>query len=477
MPVRRILGLHSDASRSPTSNESENSDTSQHYVLLNDDPPDKSDDDLLGADEIATGIASILTASRTASPFVLAIDGGWGVGKSTLMRLIESRLVDQPEIFCVRFNAWTAHGSSALEGLIKSVLGRLDRNVVRRSVRRLAEQRHMIGIAWFISGIIARLFGISRLIDEIWKTLTIDAKSRNEMRELISGMLSDWVEDTGRPNRALVVFVDDLDRCSDSVVIEVCEAVKLYLDAPGLIFILACDSSVLARSVSTSARGGVGEGRAYLEKIVQVAYRVSPPDEEQLKRLIAGYGQRSGTSHLVDEIVTRILLERAGSNPRRIKRIINGFILEYRLNPAWHTMPLDSSLLITAILLQHLYASFYDFMVTDESSDDPIGDFLDYATVRAKASTPPSSSHTWWTVARRTFQKHGLPAPDRSATGEELMREVERLEVALPEDFPALARNSAFISLLRSIGDKETRQALGAELVSGRLSIDAVGDG
>ncbi|WSY16513.1 KAP family NTPase [Embleya sp. NBC_00896] len=469
--MRRILRVHSDVDLSASSTKSEISDIGQNYALLNDEPADKSEDDLLGAGEIATGIASILTTSSTSAPFVLAIDGGWGIGKSTLLRLIESRLVEsrsvsEQEIVCVRFNAWTAQGSSALEGLIKSVLGRLDDNVVRRWVRRLAERRRVLGMAWIISAIIGRFLGVSRLIDEMWEALTVDAKSRNEMRDLISGMLADWVDDSGRPGRALVVFVDDLDRCSDDVVIEVCEAVKLYLDAPGLIFVLACDFSVLARSVSTSARGGVGEGRAYLEKIVQVAYRVSPPDESQLKELIAGYGQRSGTSHLVDEIVTSILLERAGSNPRRIKRIINGFILEHRLNPAWRAMPLDSSLLVTAILLQYLYASFYDFLVADESSDDPIGDFLEYATVRARVSAPPPPNNAWWTVARRTFQKHGTPAPDRSATGEELMREVERLEAALPEDFPMLARNNAFIALLRSIGDKETRQALCAELVS-----------
>ncbi|WTB19993.1 KAP family NTPase (plasmid) [Streptomyces sp. NBC_00829] len=469
--MRRILGGLSDVDRSATAGESVSSDFGENYVLLNDEPADKTEDDLLGAGEIAAGIASILTASRTAAPFVLAIDGGWGIGKSTLLRLIESRLVEsrqvgEQEIVCVRFNAWTAQGSSALEGLIKSVLGRLDRNVVRRWMRRLTEHRRALGMAWIISAIIGRFLGVSRLIDEMWNALAVDAKSRNEMRGLISGMLTDWVDDTGHPGRALVVFVDDLDRCSDDVVIEVCEAVKLYLDAPGLIFVLACDFSVLARSVSTSARGGVGEGRAYLEKIVQVAYRVSPPDESQLKKLIDGYGKRSGTSQLVDDIVTSILLERAGTNPRRIKRIINGFILEYRLNPAWRAIPLDSSLLITAILLQHLYASFYDFLVADESSDDPIGDFLDYATVRARASTPPPSNHAWWTVVRRTFQKHGIPAPDRSATGEELMREVERLESALPEDFPMLARTNAFIRLLRSIGDKETRQALCAELVS-----------
>jgi predicted KAP-like P-loop ATPase len=60
--------------------------------LLNDQPADNATNDQLGYSEIANGIASILIASRTASPLVLAVDGGWGIGKSTLLRQIESRL-------------------------------------------------------------------------------------------------------------------------------------------------------------------------------------------------------------------------------------------------------------------------------------------------------------------------------------------------------------------------------------------------
>jgi len=77
--------------------------------------------------------------------------------------------------------------------------------------------------------------------------MAVDAKSRNELRDLIQNMLKDWISTAGEgdPDRALVVFIDDLDRCSDEVVVKVCEAVKLYLDARGLIFVMACDQSVL----------------------------------------------------------------------------------------------------------------------------------------------------------------------------------------------------------------------------------------
>lgn len=261
----------------------------------------------------------------------------------------------------------------------------------------------------------------------------------------------------------------------DTVVVQVCEAVKLYLDAPGLIFVIACDLSVLARGVSSSARGEVSEGRAYLEKIVQVAYRLPPPQEAQIKYLIRGYAQQSGTAALIDETVTTILADRAGRNPRSIKRIINSLVVEYRLNPAWRQPPLGSVQLVRAILLQHLYTAFYDLLISEELSEDPIGTFLEYAAVRAKAADPPAADHAWWSTASRLFQRYGMPAPERSrSTGKQLTLELERLERELPNDFPVLARNSAFVALLGGVGNTTARQALRAQLLSRPLGTETL---
>ena len=335
--------------------------THRQYLMLNDQPVSDDGDDMLGTAGIAERLASIIQVSRSAAPLVMAIDGGWGVGKSTLLTQIEARLPDKPEVIKLRFNAWTAEGENALESLIKSVLLELDPRVVRRWARKLVKRRGMVGVARVGFGIAARFLGVTRLVDDMWSRLEVDAQARNQFRESIQGMLTDWVERGGgtAKNRTLVVFIDDLDRCSDDVVVQVCEAVKLYLDAPGLIFVMACDLSVLARGVAGPARGGVGEGRTYLEKIVQVAYRVPAPSGHAVRQLIVGYGERSGISHLLDATVVDILSDATGKNPRRIKRIVNSFVLEHHLDPAWRRAPLNSTLLITAILLQQLYPSFY----------------------------------------------------------------------------------------------------------------------
>jgi hypothetical protein len=452
-------------------------DRYQPYVLLNDQPLEGVKDDLLGTDNIAAGIASLLTTSRSASPFVVGIDAGWGMGKSTLLRQIESELASAQGIATVRFNAWTAEGQDALEGLIKSVLVQLDKNVIRRYLRKLAGKRRLIILARISIAVVTRFLGITRLVDELWNQLAVDARTRNQLRDLIQGMLSDWVhgEKSSGLSRSLIVFIDDLDRCTDEVVVQVCEAVKLYLDAPGLVFVIACDLSVIARSVGASARGGENDGRTYLEKIVQVIYHLPPPDDAQLNELIGGYALRSGTASLIDRTVTKILMESAGRNPRRIKRIINSIVLENRLNPAWSLPPLNRAQLVTAILLQHLYPSFYDLLTDEASGEDPIGNFLDYVEIRAGALNPPPPNDAWWSNLKQIFEVYGMRPPDASHEGTYiLMPEIERLERELPENFLILAHNSALIALLRGVGDSKARIALRSQLMRRPLTTEAI---
>jgi hypothetical protein len=206
---------------------------------------------------------------------------------------------------------------------------------------------------------------------------------------------------------------------------------------------------------------------------VQVAYRVPAPDHARVRELIRGYAERSGTTDLFDDKVIDLLAERTGRNPRRIKRILNSFVLEYRLNPAWRQPPLGSAQLITVILLHQLYPSFYERLVSEDAGVDPILEFLDYADVQAKASNPPPAGDSWWSIVSRTFRAQGLRAPDRSAEERhKLAAHLEQLERRLPDDYPTLARTPAVVSLLAGIGGTETRQAIRSQLISRPLGIN-----
>ncbi len=409
------------------------------FVVLNDAPVgDGAGEDLLEVTSVARGLADLIVASRETAPFTLAVDAAWGMGKSSLLHRLESALAAEAGVSAVWFNAWTSGRASALEGLIKSVLLRFDRNVIRRALRSMSKRAHLLGAVRALGLVVASFFGLGRVVDEMWQRMSLDAQARNQIKGVLRDALGAWMAKGGSPggHRLLVVFVDDLDRCASERIIEVCEAIKLYLDAPGIVFVLACDQTALWRAVQETV--GVGEPAAaveYLEKIIQISYRIPPPSLAQATRLVDGYLQRSGTSGLFDEALKNLIIARSGRNPRRIKRLINSFVLEYHLNLAWDELGLGN--LVKVILLQHFYPGFYR-LLANPRNEDPISEFLEYQELHTALRQGGEPEPARWASL---FESKGLrPGSD-----------LGELEAQLPTEYQAGVVDRDFVALLRSI--------------------------
>ncbi|MGW5644518.1 P-loop NTPase fold protein [Saccharopolyspora sp. NPDC003752] len=418
------------------------------FVVLNDQPVEAGEDDLLDAAATARALVDLISDSHVSTPFTVAIDAGWGMGKSSLMRLMRARLEDRgtPTAW---FNAWTS-GADALEVLIKSVLLTFDRNIVRRAYHRLAKRRRAVRFVRLLLKVVLRFFGVHRLVDELWRQLSVDAKSRNEIRDVVHDMAKDWADGGTSDGRQLVVFIDDLDRCSGDVVLAVCEAIKLYLDVPGLVFVIGCDQAVLARNMQESG-GSAGHALGHLEKIVQVYYRTPAPDQESVRRLIDGFAGRSGTKELFGDGVTALIAQRTRRNPRRIKRLINSFVLEYHLNRDWQRF--GASALVRVILLQHFYPEFYRNL-TSTDDRDIVSEFLAYTSVRehCKAGNHPGDDEF--------FTNHQVAPPPAAADHDVLLSSLDRVEQELPVFFPDLAMNPDFVSLIRELSEEASFEEL-----------------
>src|SRR3954447_8975149 len=216
------------------------------FKLLDDQPYSETGDPL-GFGQIALDLSGLVKGSRASTPLVIGVQSGWGMGKSTLMRQLNRVLAGDDNVKTVWFNAWTAPEGDALEGLVKSVLDKLDRRVIRKSLR----SKKLLNWARLIFMIVADLLRLSSLANALWRQASIDPQVRNEVQGLVAQSMQDWAHTRAElgPDRLLVVFIDDLDRCPPVNVLQVFEAVKLYLDAPGLVFIVGYDPEVVTDAV------------------------------------------------------------------------------------------------------------------------------------------------------------------------------------------------------------------------------------
>lgn len=413
------------------------------FALLNDEPVAEPGADLLGAGRAARRLAGLLVASRASTPFTLAVDAGWGMGKSSLMRLVDAELARAPEVHTVWYNAWTSTGADALEGLIKSVLMRFDRRVLRRGLQRISERGALLRAVRAVTTVAAGPLGVAGLVDELWRGLSVNSQARNEMREAIGTLVQEWSETAEfRPRRLLVVFVDDLDRCSEETVLAVCEAVKVYLDVPGLAFVIGCDRSALAPN--GLLRDPSPAASAFMEKVFQTSYRIPVADQQDVREYIDRCARAVGIDRLLDERLTTLLAERSAGNPRRIKRLVNGFVLEATLNPMWEDFPPEA--VVRTLLLQYFYADFYRMVAGGggPGAGDVIAEFRTYQQLRRLLRAPDPIPDAERSRLNRFLHEHDLPDQDM-ATGADTL---SRLERQLPSGFPEMVTDQGFTSLL-----------------------------
>ncbi|MBD0740133.1 hypothetical protein BGM09_12090 [Streptomyces sp. CBMA29] len=419
------------------------------FALLNDEPVADETRDLLGANRAAAQLTGLLVASRDATPFTLAVDAGWGMGKSSLMRLVDVQLGRFPDVHTVWYNAWTSTGGDALEGLIKSVLNQVDPSILRRALRRIRAGGALTGLLRALTVVAAGPLGVAGMVDELWKRLSVDAGARNGMRDALRDMVGEWTATRGSApgGKLLVIFIDDLDRCSEQTFLAVCEAVKVYLDVPGLAFVIGCDRAAIGP-------GGLlpdlsPAGAAFVEKIFQTSYRIPAPSGREIQAYVRSCAELAGIEHLLDPHLVELLAYRAARNPRRVKRLLNGLLLEASLNPVWAGIRPEA--VIRTLLLQYLYPDFHRMMTAPAGPGDDadvVREFRTYRRVRTRLWSPAPLADPDRPMVADFLRAHSLP-PLRGHENHGAV--LADLEAQLPVGFPDLAGDPAFVSLVEDL--------------------------
>lgn len=150
--------------------------------------------------------------------------------------------------------------------------------------------------------------------------------------EEFHGKFKSVIEENMKNNkRRTIIFIDDLDRCNPKNVIEVLESIKLFLDVEGCIFILGIDMRIVTDSIRIKYEDYISEkpeevGYNYLEKIIQLSFRLPPLSDDDIKTFIEkelNIPDFYKTTPFIDIIIKGI-----DNNPRKIKRFFNEIELQ-----------------------------------------------------------------------------------------------------------------------------------------------------
>jgi predicted KAP-like P-loop ATPase len=273
---------------------------------VRDEPID--DVKLLGLENTVEILTRFLSSNTLISPLVIAINGEWGSGKTSLINTIKKKLdKNKNKITTVFFDAWMYEYSDPAAALFYTIAKRLE-----------ATGRHMshdaISLAKLVLDVFARRYtGMS--VGEMQQHFNAGITGVTTISERLEKAVNETIED-----KRIVVLIDDLDRCSLDNVLEILETLKLFLGIKNFIFVIAVDMSKI--KLAWSYKYGkidetANEGLKYLEKIFQIEKAIPVPTPEQVKEYL-----KCLIPHCPDDLIEVISLTGI-KNPRNIKRLLN----------------------------------------------------------------------------------------------------------------------------------------------------------
>jgi Cdc6-like AAA superfamily ATPase len=205
---------------------------------------------------------------------------------------------------------------------------------------------------------------------------------------------------SGKP---IVVIIDDLDRCLPEKAIQVLEAIKLFLDAKGCVFLLAVDRDVVEKAIAVKYKELLAMakdtdtkpqqlatflGENYFEKIVQLPISLPPLSEQQISDFV--------TSLYTDgdiQICSNIFAAGLPRNPRKVKRLLQTFSFLRDLAAEDITEGgMKPSLLAKLVIIQSQLRRFYEVIVETPSILPALEKYYRQRTASSLTEPPEESA-------------------------------------------------------------------------------------
>lgn len=424
----------------------------------------ETSEDLLGYRFHAKLLKEIVL-DKSMLPTSIGIFGNWGYGKSSLMLLMEKEINEEitkqvaeennPRILQVRFNGWQYESYETTKySLIQVLLDSVE--------KYLSDNRDVFEkLDILLKRINLLKLGVLLLKKYVWDKIPNAIKSNlpqaDDLKECIGvdditkfqnefqnehtslfvtkfrTLLESIVEEAKFDS--IIVYIDDLDRCSGEKMIECIEAIKLFLNVKNTAFVLGADERMVERAIKEhypeieqDKRQIYSPFSDYLEKLIQIPYRlprlslneqytyilflllkskypnffnavIKDYNDYKNKEPFGNYDAEKmratlGENKIPDvealipiiPMMTRFL----NGSPRQLKRFLNTFDLRMRMVQVANIREIEPTVLAKLMLLeynfkyQRLFESLYGMQLLGDGIIDKIGEVEECARQKKK---------------------------------------------------------------------------------------------
>lgn len=234
--------------------------------------------------------ANILTdiVSTYADGFVLAVNNEWGAGKTTFVKMWRQQLIND-NFKTLYYNAWENDFEKDVLVALISELKELE-DEAKEKFKKVIEKAAPLTtklLPALAKGIASKYVGdefVKELINGFADVTAEGLKDEiqayaNRKKSLKDFKLSleKFVEEAS-PDKPVVFFIDELDRCRPNYAVEVLETVKHLFNVSGIVFVLSIDKEQLGHAVKGVYGSENLNVNEYLRRFIDLEYSIPDPN-------------------------------------------------------------------------------------------------------------------------------------------------------------------------------------------------------
>ena len=282
--------------------------------------------------------------------FTMGIFGDWGAGKTTLINSIDKALQTEKDLIIVRLEAWRYKREQfALVSMLKTIAYALPAEKQFEDLRQKLETSAINFLKKtpdILTSIITKYVSEE---DEISQEMFDSFKKEfNSKIQLIAELDRDAVYFDGfeeirkeiknlrldNPAFRIIVFVDDLDKCSPKKALEILEFIRVFHDIEGFIYIIGISQDMMVKLSDIENNETSIEGEHYIKNLIQVPITLPKWSNQDIVKLVRDFIKKGMIHERFKEVVDKnieLISVAVDNNPREIKRFLNNFIVAHEI--------------------------------------------------------------------------------------------------------------------------------------------------
>jgi len=243
-------------------------------------------DDKIGISKEVQSFCELV--NELVTPVTIAINGKWGTGKSKFVELCiqyferkkDTGEREQPEILPIYINAWeNDYSEDPLVILLANLLNTARENhliedELDKKIRKEAGRLFKVGLPALLKLATGGLFNIrsedlDSVIEKYSESVLDEYYKEKESLDQLKTLLNDLISSP----RKVIVFVDELDRCTPLFAIKMLERVKHLFEIENVIFVFSVDKIQLSAAIS-KVYGSEYDSTGYLWRFFNLTYEL-----------------------------------------------------------------------------------------------------------------------------------------------------------------------------------------------------------